>query len=91
MFKTVRAVSNPRTGGAYDSYEIKSLSERNGFSRDEVRYWLYYQKELSDKREVHVMIQHHEPYTSSDVERFTRAVDEFIIQSEGEQRQNWRR
>ena len=91
MFKAVRAVSNPRTGGAYDSYEIKSLSEQNGFSRDEIRYWLYYAKELSDKREVHVMIQHHEPYTSSDVERFTRAVDEFIIQSEGEQRQNWRR
>ena len=91
MFKAVRAVSNPRLGGAYDSYEIKSLSEQNGFSRDEIRYWLYYAKELSDKREVHVMIQHHEPYTSSDVERFTRAVDEFIIQSEGEQRQNWRR
>ena len=91
MFKTVRAVSNPRTGGAYDSYEIKSLSERNGFSRDEVRFWLYYQKELSENREVHVMIQHHEPFSSSDVERFTRAVDEFMIQSEGEQRQEWRR
>ena len=91
MFKAVRAVSNPRTGGAYDSYEIKSLSEQNGFSRDEIRFWLYYAKELSENREIHVMIQHHEPYTSSDVETFTRAVDDFIIKSEGEQRQEWRR
>ena len=91
MFKAVRAVSNPRLGGAYDSYEIKSLSEQNGFNRDEIRYWLYYAKELSENREIHVMIQFDKPYTSSDVETFTRAVDDFIIKSEGEQRQEWRR
>jgi len=91
VLKVVSKVSNPKLGGAYDGFEIRDAVEKNGFKRNDIRYWVFYQKELSDKREVHAMIQYHEPYTSSDVERFTRAVDEFIIQSEGEQRQNWRR
>ena len=70
---------------------MKSQHEQDGCTRGERTYGCEYPKDLSDKRDGHVMIQHHEPDTSSDGEKVTRAVDEFMIQSEGEQRQNWRR
>ena len=84
VLKVISKVSNPRMGGAYDGFEIRDSAEKNAFERHEIRYWLYYQKELSGNREIHAHIQFHEPYNSSDIERFTRAVDQFIINSEGE-------
>jgi len=84
VLKVISKVSNPRMGGAYDGFEIRDSAEKNAFQRHEIRYWLYYQKELSGNREVHAHMQFHEPYNSSDIERFTRAVDQFIINSEGE-------
>ena len=84
VLKVISKVSNPRMGGAYDGFEIRDSAEKNAFERHEIRYWLYYQKELSGNREVHAHMQFHEPYNSSDIERFTRAVDQFIINSEGE-------
>jgi len=84
VLKVISKVSNPRMGGAYDGFEIRDAAEKNAFERHEIRYWLYYQKELSGNREVHAHMQFHEPYNSSDIERFTRAVDQFIINSEGE-------
>jgi len=83
VLKVISKVSNPRMGGAYDGFEIRDSAEKNAFERHEIRYWLYYQKELSGNREVHAHMQFHEPYNSSDIERFTRAVDQFIINSEG--------
>jgi len=84
VLKVISKVSNPRMGGAYDGFEIRDSAEKNAFQRHEIRYWLYYQKELSGNREVHAHMQFHEPYNNSDIERFTRAVDQFIINSEGE-------
>jgi transcriptional regulator with XRE-family HTH domain len=84
VLKVISKVSNPRMGGAYDGFEIRDAAEKSAFQRHEIRYWLYYQKELSGNREVHAHMQFHEPYNSSDIERFTRAVDQFIINSEGE-------
>ena len=84
VLKVISKVSNPRMGGAYDGFEIRDSAEKNAFERHEIRYWLYYQKELSGNREIHAHMQFHEPYNSSDIERFTRAVDQFIINSEGE-------
>ena len=84
VLKVISKVSNPRMGGAYDGFEIRDSAEKNAFQRHEIRYWLYYQKELSGNREIHAHMQFHEPYNSSDIERFTRAVDQFIINSEGE-------
>ena len=91
VLKIVHSVSNPHSGGAYDGYQIRDNVKRDAFARDELRYWIFYVKKLSDQRQVEVMIQHENQYTSSEVSRFTRAVDEFIHQAEGEQRQNWRR
>lgn len=84
VLKVISKVSNPRMGGAYDGFEIRDSAEKNAFQRHEIRYWLYYQKVLSGNREIHAHMQFHEPYNSSDIERFTRAVDQFIINSEGE-------
>ena len=83
VLKVISKVSNPRMGGAYDGFEIRDAAEKSAFQRHEIRYWLYYQKELSGNREIHAHMQFHEPYNSSDIERFTRAVDQFIINSEG--------
>ena len=84
VLKIISKVSNPRMGGAYDGFEIRDAAEQNAFERHEIRYWLYYQKVLSGNREIHAHMQFHEPYNSSDIERFTRAVDQFIINAEGE-------
>ena len=84
VLKVISKVSNPRMGGAYDGFEIRDSAEKNAFQRHEIRYWLYYQKVLSGNREIHAHMQFHEPYNSSDIERFTSAVDQFIINSEGE-------
>ena len=84
VLKIISKVSNPRMGGAYDGFEIRDAAEQNAFERHEIRYWLYYQKVLSGNREIHAHMQFDEPYNSSDIERFTRAVDQFIINAEGE-------